>query len=65
MLKIWVDDVRPAPKEYYWCKSVGNAKIVIENAEKAIDGAIETLRSYEDNYENIICIRLCILESNF
>ncbi len=51
MLKIWVDDVRPAPKEYYWCKSVGNAKIVIENAEKAIAGAIETLRSYEDNYE--------------
>lgn len=21
-LKLWVDDVRPAPKDYVWCKSV-------------------------------------------
>ena len=57
MIKIWVDDVRPAPKGYYWCKSVVNAKIAIENAEEAIDGAIETIRSYEDNYENISSIQ--------
>ena len=52
MLKIWVDDIRPAPEGYKWCKSVGSAKIIIENAEGAIAGAIETIRSYEDNYEN-------------
>ena len=25
-MKIWVDDVRPAPKGYVWCKSVQEAK---------------------------------------
>ena len=30
---------------------MSHAKILIENAEEAINGAIETIRSYEDNYE--------------
>lgn len=21
-MKLWIDDVRPAPAGYYWCKSV-------------------------------------------
>ena len=25
-MKIWIDDCRPAPKGYYWCKSVNHAK---------------------------------------
>ena len=25
-MKIWVDDVRPAPEGYVWCKSVNEAK---------------------------------------
>ena len=25
-LKIWVDDVRPAPNNYYWCKTVNSVK---------------------------------------
>ena len=25
-MKIWIDDCRPAPKGYYWCKSVNQAK---------------------------------------
>ena len=28
-MKIWVDDVRPAPEGYYWCKSVNETKEVI------------------------------------
>lgn len=27
-MKIWLDDIRPAPKGYIWCKSVNNAKKV-------------------------------------
>lgn len=57
MLKIWVDDVSPAPNGYHWCKSVGSVKIVIENAEEAINGATETIRSYEDNYESVPSIQ--------
>ena len=29
VLKLWIDDVRPAPDGYYWCKSVNEAKRVI------------------------------------
>ena len=28
-MKIWVDDVRPAPEGYIWCKSVREAKDTI------------------------------------
>ena len=28
-MKIWIDDIRPAPKGYYWCRSVNEAKRVI------------------------------------
>ena len=32
-MKIWVDDVRPAPDDYFWCKSVNETKEMIEMAE--------------------------------
>lgn len=28
-MKLWIDDLRPAPKGYYWVKSVNEAKRVI------------------------------------
>lgn len=28
-MKLWVDDVRPAPEGYVWCKSVNDAKAII------------------------------------
>lgn len=32
-MKLWIDDVRPAPEGYLcWCKSVDEAKFMIENA---------------------------------
>ena len=35
-MKIWVDDVRPAPEGYCWVKSVDEAKECIEFAERQI-----------------------------
>lgn len=32
-MKIWLDDVRPAPRRYVWCKSVNYAKEIIKIAE--------------------------------
>ena len=29
-MKLWIDDVRPAPEGYVWCKTVDHAKSVIE-----------------------------------
>jgi hypothetical protein len=34
-LKLWIDDFRPAPEGYVWCKSVDEAKIMIEHLEDA------------------------------
>ena len=32
-MKIWIDDVRPAPKGYSWCTTVNAAKFAIEGEE--------------------------------
>ena len=37
MTKIWVDDVRPAPDGYEWCKSVNDAKRKIIGIERQIE----------------------------
>ena len=29
MMKLWVDDIRPAPDGFIWCKSVNQAKAAI------------------------------------
>lgn len=28
-MKLWIDDIRPAPEGYTWCKSVNTAKLII------------------------------------
>ena len=33
-MKLWVDDVRPAPTDYVWCKSVNEAKQRIQDVIK-------------------------------
>lgn len=32
-MKLWIDDERPAPNGYVWCKSVGQTKQVIRASE--------------------------------
>ena len=34
-MKIWLDDLRPAPKGFVCCRSVNEAKRAIEEAEKS------------------------------
>lgn len=36
-MKLWIDDVRPAPKGYHWCKSVNEAKKCILSWSHACD----------------------------
>lgn len=33
-MKIWLDDIRPAPEGYKWCKSVRDTKSIIRYCEK-------------------------------
>ena len=35
-MKIWVDDVRPAPEGYVWCKNVNEAIAEIKYIEAAV-----------------------------
>ena len=35
-MKLWIDDVRPAPEGYIWCKSVNEAKAEIKHIEGSI-----------------------------
>ena len=38
-MKLWIDDIRPAPEGYKWCKTVSKAKSIItkfENENKQI-----------------------------
>lgn len=34
-IKIWLDDVRPAPDGYVWCKSVNGCKQAVVDAEQS------------------------------
>ena len=35
-MKLWIDDVRPAPNDYFWCRSVNEAKWAIIKAEHSV-----------------------------
>lgn len=36
-MKLWIDDIRPAPEGYEWCKSVNDAKRKIIDIERQIE----------------------------
>ena len=42
-MKLWVDDIRPAPKGYVWCRSVRDAILTIKLREERIE---KILRDY-------------------
>ena len=53
-MKLWIDDVRPAPEGYVWCKSVKAAKDAVEHRELLNgiswhyeDGTVELLTPFE------------------
>ena len=40
-MKLWIDDVRPAPKGYVWCHSVWRAIKEIQIFEDKIENALD------------------------
>lgn len=36
-MKIWLDDIRPAPPGFIWCHSVNEAKAIIESSVNTIE----------------------------
>lgn len=49
-MKIWVDDVRPAPDGYVWCKSVNETIGFIEEIEEYL--GIETIELIDLDYDS-------------
>lgn len=48
-MKLWVDDIRPAPDGYIWCKSVDEAKEEIVHIEFC-----QTLNELSEKYKPLI-----------
>lgn len=55
-MKIWIDDIRPAPNMYVWLKSVDEAKECIEFLESQIEKVSAELRPYCHNRIELIDI---------
>ena len=45
-MKIWVDDVRPAPDNYIWCRSVDETKLVIVHSELCLNDNPELAKKW-------------------
>ena len=52
MIKLWIDDLRPAPEGYVLCRSVHIAIAKIENAENIVANAKYAIADYETNYKH-------------
>lgn len=48
-MKLWIDDVRPAPNLYVWLKSVDEAKECIEFLEEQLAKCPSDIRCYGGN----------------
>ena len=51
-MKLWIDDVRPAPDGYEWCKTVDDAKVTILKMEQQQSMFLEQAR-YEINHYDL------------
>lgn len=49
-MKLWIDDLRPAPEGYIWCKSVDEAKLEILKMEQ------QQRMFYEEAFYRLKCM---------
>ena len=52
-MKLWVDDVRPAPEGYVWCKSVRDAIITIKLREARIENILRRYTPSETRMKDL------------
>ena len=57
-MKLWVDDLRPAPEGYdCWCKSVNEAKNFILSQERRRDEALKVAESNLNKRHDVVAYR--------
>lgn len=56
MMKLWIDDIKPAPDGFIWCKSVNQAKVAITAYEHqySCDNILIDLDNDADGYFEIL-----------
>lgn len=56
MMKLWIDDIRPAPDGFIWCKSVNQAKAAITAYEHqySCDNILIDLDNNGEDYYKIL-----------
>ena len=56
MMKLWIDDIRPAPDGFIWCKSVNQAKTAITAYEHqySCDNILIDLDNDSEDYFKIL-----------
>ena len=56
MMKLWIDDIRPAPDGFIWCKSINQAKAAITAYEHqySYDNILIDLDNDADDYFEIL-----------
>lgn len=60
-MKLWIDDIRPASKGYFWCKSVNEAKNIITKYSNHIDfdnNLVDEIELIDIDYDATDYIRL-------
>lgn len=55
-MKLWIDDVKPAPDGYVWCKSVNEAKDAIVDANAAFVASYKNGLPNESLYIELISL---------
>lgn len=53
-MKLWIDDIRPAPEGYIWCKSVNEAITLITKREQSERELILKMRDADFKYASKI-----------
>lgn len=57
-MKLWIDDVRPAPRGYTWVKSVNEAKRVIEDQEALVQVRLDSIQDMESSMRQALADHL-------
>lgn len=57
-MKIWIDDIHPAPDGYVWCKNVNEGKVAITHYEHVYSDDILMLDLGDCSYDGEDCIKL-------
>ena len=52
-MKLWIDNVRPAPKGYVWCNSVNDAIITIKLREARIENILREYTPSEKRMKDL------------